>query len=510
MIQSSPKSERDLLSSENGPLRAGLTHEAHTGTRPAATEGRVKGGAAERQRSLEASRAAGTAPSQDAASEGSITPRHTHFSPKNPLVTGQPTAISPLTIDGYTRLEIRVPTLDGGDGRGELSCEAIDFLEDLSRLGEFGIKGEKQVELPVELASSTLAGPLVALCTASGSLAPEVVLKVEGAVYIRWNSASGRVNVQAKASYLWANGGGCNGWRVWANDWIVGLHKFFFSREIELSEAHAAGWNVTGVEVCKDLEGLPDWQHEDRSNFLGARKIGFHGSAARIETVSLGLRTTSSASILLYDKSAELEQKGADPTFYERVWLASGWQGGRVQRAELRLRDKCLVYTDGTNLRDPMTLCDAEAIDRVWQHEMSRKRLVVPTVAARRNCPTDPRWEVIQEGTGEAGAVKLEQDRRPREDAHRWRTKRVDEQLIDYAARACAMRGLTEPVRTTHELLRMVERALTRTEADVLNRFTNRRAHYGARQMMWFSTEIETAKRELVGAPRKYRMRKAA
>ena len=65
-------------------------------------------------------------------------------------------------------------------------------------------------------------------------------------------------------------------------------------------------------------------------------------------------------------------------------------------------------------------------------------------------------------------------------------------------------------MRTTHELLRMVERALTRTEADALNRFTSRRAHYGARQMMWFSTEIETAKRELVGAPRKYRMKRAA
>ena len=65
MIQSSPKSERDLLSLENGPSWAGLTIEAHTCTRPAATEGRVKGGADERKRSLEATRAAGTAPSVD-------------------------------------------------------------------------------------------------------------------------------------------------------------------------------------------------------------------------------------------------------------------------------------------------------------------------------------------------------------------------------------------------------------------------------------------------------------
>ena len=74
MIQSSPNSERDLLSSENGPLRAGLSLEAHTGTRPAAREGRVKGGAAERQRSLEAPRAAGTARSQEAKSGGYVTP----------------------------------------------------------------------------------------------------------------------------------------------------------------------------------------------------------------------------------------------------------------------------------------------------------------------------------------------------------------------------------------------------------------------------------------------------
>ena len=100
MIQSSPKSERDLLSLENGPSWAGLTIEAHTCTRPAATEGRVKGGADERKRSLEATRAAGTAPSVDSGG-GSITlPPNTTPPGIVEEIEGEIRAVSPVMVDG--------------------------------------------------------------------------------------------------------------------------------------------------------------------------------------------------------------------------------------------------------------------------------------------------------------------------------------------------------------------------------------------------------------------------
>lgn len=499
MIIDSTDSLRDLPSDENGTKTVpGFPLEALTGQEPAAMEGRVQ--ADERSEepgrgSLDAPRAAGMSrdvgrPLPAGSGEGSITPLHLHSQ------DGYVRAVCPLTIDGYTRLEVRVPTpSDGLEGR-QLSEEALGLIESLTGWEQPHDKGEA-LPMPFELSQGVLRGPVVADWEVSGKRNPEIRIHVHGAVHIRWNVERGRVNVQAKAPYLWWAGGGCTGWERWAMDWVVALHRFFFDETIELSEAHSRGWNVTGVEICKDLVGLRDWTMDDTENFLGGSKTHVISSSGKVETLNVGLRATSSVSLTLYNKTKCVEDKGEDASLYERVWRSHGWEGENVQRAELRLRDKALKYAEGPNLRDPAVLCDESVINEVWCHEMKRKRLVVPVQSAKRNCPTDPQWEPIMEGDHGLVVVDLEQDRSPAEGAHQWRTKRNDGQLIDAAARVCAMRGLVERPRTMHELFRTLELAMTRTEVDALNRFHNRLRAYSETQRMWLGDEIDAARRSL-------------
>ena len=496
MSNHNSKSERDLVCEDSREYRAGLPLKPHTGEEPPATEGRVK--AAQRrsgaQGSLDADRAGGSARSRASEGEGSVTPLHKTSGRRSKRGQGSDIVeVSPVSVDGNTRLEVRVPSPRDASEHGELSDDALELVERLCDPARTPENSGVAMEMPWDF-GSVLEGPVVADWTVSGGRSPELVLHVEGVVYVRWNVISGRVNVQAKALYLWAAGAGTVGWESWCRNVLVELHRFFFNRSVAAEQLHSKGWNVTGVEVCKDLvglEGVLNLRHGSR--FLGKQKPDYHqvDEQGRVETIEKGKRSSGSSSFQVYDKTKQVEDKGFED-FYKDVWRRCGYTGGRVTRVEIRFRDKALNYKNGPNFRDPATLFDPVEVDKVWCSMTRKYRLTKPTHSRKTECKTDERWIPVMKGTHETFEQRLTEDRTPKAGAHRWRMERNNKQLAEALGRLCALTG-QEPPRTFAEVGPRWESMASLMPGNPLNDTVRTAANYGRGQRMWFTSEIESA-----------------
>ncbi len=400
MIQSSPKSERDLLSSENGPLRAGRSLEAHTGKRPAATEGRVKGGAAERQRSLEATRAAGTAPSVDSGG-GSVTlPPNTTPPGIVEEIEAEIRPVSPVMVDGgLTVWNSSLP---------ELPPRAARMLADIQAHPE-----GMQLELPFEGAAPGGGRAWADVTWNLSNGRRNVQLHVRGHVYIEWRPDLGEVKCEFKAPGLWMYGPA-----AMADYYLGCLHRLLFDGECGFMDLHTRKWRITQLPLCADFVGLPV-HTEDANAFVGsktydarpeyipaARIVGKTDPVQGVETLYIG-KSSSGCQIVMYDKTAELESKAthSNATTYRHVWRANGWkEGDALRRVELRLRDSGLTCrpADGPrqealyDLRDPSVLADEGLLRKFWRYHTGRKRMVVKGRTRRERMKTDPRWLAVQ------------------------------------------------------------------------------------------------------------------
>ena len=473
--------------------RAGLPLKPHTGESPPATEGRVK--AAQRrsgaQGSLDAARAGGSARSQGTQSGGYVTPRQTSSRKrsrkgKRPKIE----VVSPVSVDGNTRLEVKAPTQWEPTEHGELSRDALGLVEQLLDPTRTLENSGEAMAMPWDF-GPVLAGPVVANWTVSGGRAPELVLHVEGVVYVRWNTHSGRVNVQAKGPYLWSAGAGTAGWESWCRNVLVELHRFFFNERVAAEQLHAKGWNVTGVEICKDHVGIEDiLHHKYARRLLGKAKPDtsrMHDDGS-VETIYKGTRSTSDSSMCIYNKSKQVEDVGSED-HYVHVWRRCGYTEGTITRVEMRFAGKALTYKDGPNFRDPVALFCPVELDKVWCSMARKFRLTKPTHERKRECETDERWLPVMEGTHETFEQRLTEDRTPKEGAHRWRRQRNMNQIDDARARLFVLHGL--PIPTTEEEMDELERKVRKAEAWNLNRFRKKMATYGPQAAMWFQPEME-------------------
>jgi hypothetical protein len=265
----------------------------------------------------------------------------------------------------------------------------------VERLQAGGRAGE-QVALPLADGSSAWASVLSTRAKGGG-----VALLVADVVHVTIGARFTRL--EFKAGGLWREG-----WRVTAGRWISSASAWS-GRPCTLATSHAAGWRVTGLELCRDLQGLGGWTLDDArlaawTGWRGAT-ITTHSQKSG-DTVSVGSRKGSNVSLCCYGKTAQILACGGAgaAAMYAASWARSAaYQASRdVQRVEFRLRKRgldlaCSRTGEVGMLRDPAALACGETLGRVWAYLAARYRLVVASERGQshKSIPSDPRWLVV-------------------------------------------------------------------------------------------------------------------
>lgn len=246
--------------------------------------------------------------------------------------------------------------------------------------------------------------------------------------------------VQHKARETYADG--VNLWQV---RWLGLMSWLLLGRWLPPSKLHAAGWNVSRLDVNSDFEHLR-LAATDAGRFMTTatpRAIGkmldMHMSRRDPywgETLELG-RETSDVCCKAYQKSTQLrDAKHVEPqdSMYAPLWKAHGWDGrADITRIEWRLTKKGLIYTDPStgdivlDLRDPAALLKTENLRKLWEYLCTRRRLTLPTATRKTRCAVDPAWvEVIRLGAERPRPAPMRQ-------VPRWvRALRQDERLAKW------------------------------------------------------------------------------
>lgn len=298
--------------------------------------------------------------------------------------------------DGRPAVALTGPTIDGGT-RVELATSGpVGRVGELVRRLHAGGKAGELVELPLVDGRAAWASVLSTRAKGGG-----VALLVADVVHVtigpRWT------RLEFKAGGLWRDG-----WASLAGLWIASASAWSGST-CTLETSHAAGWRVTALEICRDLQGLGAWSLDDGRH---AAWVGWRGATITAhsqkagESVSVGSRHGSNVSLCCYGKTGQLAARGGDGALamYAAAWSRSpAYQASReVQRVEFRLRKRgldltCMRTGEVAMLRDPAALASAETLGRLWAYLAARYRLVVASERGKSHkaIPSDPRWLVV-------------------------------------------------------------------------------------------------------------------
>ena len=264
-------------------------------------------------------------------------------------------------------------------------------------------------------------------------------------VHLFFNVETSEVRLQWKARELWSRPQ-LEALRHW-----ISTVSLYFGEVLTLDTAFDVGWTMTGLEICADFVDLR-WRNTDGTSFVGKFKPTIHYDAdGEAETASLGKRS-SNVSLVLYDKTGQIERVGGrDGIYRERTlatykatWRAFGWQGENVSRAEFRLASRGLTWHDQDgvvlDLRNPAKITP-ENIARAWQHCSGKYRLVLDDATRRERCSTDPRWKVVQASV-HAEPEQLVQYREVSEAAHAEKVRRAARQFGRALSELASLHGL--------------------------------------------------------------------
>jgi hypothetical protein len=167
---------------------------------------------------------------------------------------------------------------------------------------------------------------------------------------------------------------------------VVGVCVFTVSR-IDLY-GDFQGWNPTG---------------EDRHRFVfRARELDTYEDSAELTGFTFGRRTSGTITARIYDKSRQMEQKGAD--FWPTVWGEKYDKEAPVFRVEFELARAALRQYDVNTLQEAL-----DAVPALWL-SVSTEWLTYrcPTAdETRSRWPVAPEWQVVQRASLGEGAFGI-------------------------------------------------------------------------------------------------------
>ncbi len=404
-------------------------------------------------------------------------------------------ALSPVVVDGGTRF---VCHLSG------IFSPVDEMKRLLLSLSSGPIK--RQVELPVASIEPLYAQP-EAHVVVSGANRHILTFLVEDLAWFRFNTESRDLNLQLKAKGLWAHGAGADGYTLMAGYWMRELHRMFTG--VDPANIFHAGWKMTGLELCRDFAGL-EFVRSDAGNFIGARLNGddgeritvWGGEGDAVETINVG-RRSSPISVCIYDKRAQIEAaKGGDGSTYESTHKHFGWDGDeKITRVELRFSGPGLCWEDKEcgeilDFANPGTACDQAALDRLWELSTSKRRLVVPDTATRRErCSTDERWEKVIEAGAKVMPHDWRQHRAVQHDTHRRRVENAKRSALRGLLRYGALHGASfDPLSRVGQMKALLEDAMADELSSDLMEYQEA---YARTQLPLLEPEVAQAKSEL-------------
>lgn len=359
--------------------------------------------------------------------------------------------VSPITIDGGTRVRSRVPISPRSDLLAQLDAARVDRDRD----GEATLRrhGGAVVDWVID---GTKHGSVARV---RGSRRQLVSCLIADVAHVDLDLENNEAVIQAKARALWGAGAGTRGWRDWLSRVLSPISRQLFAavEDHDLREL----WRVCGAEICVDAIGVA-FDRDDASCIVGARKgstVAHAETSRHVETIAVGTRA-SPVSLCLYDKDREIAAK-RKADYYGPVHVACGWDGRAPRwRLELRLVGQGLRWVaDDTgevlDLRDPMTLCDARQVRDVWRIVTAKRRLVVAGEASRRRrAATDPRWELYQQATGaEIEAWTWRQSRDVTDATYQERRDRARDRGLRGLIQLAVLQGLDREVIAIHEAI---------------------------------------------------------
>lgn len=419
---------------------------------------------------------------------------------------GSVRSLSPVVVDGGTRFVVHL---------AGIFSPTTAWNQTLVSLDSGPIK--RQVRLPVESIAPLCAEP-VAQATVSGANRHILTFLVEDLAWFRFNTESRDLNLQLKAKGLWAHGPGADGYTLMAGYWMRELHRMFTGTDPE--NIFHAGWKMTGLELCRDFAGLR-FVRGDAGHFIGAKTNGDDGERItvwgaegdEVETINVGKRS-SPISVCIYDKRAQIDAvKGGDGSTYESTHRECGWDGAeKVTRVEMRFSGPGLCWEDKNtgevmDFSNPGTACDQVSLDRLWKVSTTKRRLIVPDAATRRErCPTDTRWKEVIETPGSQMHEEWRQHRWVQGDTHRRRVEHAKRTAIRALLRYGALHGSSvEPLSRVGQMKALLVDAME--DACPVD-MVEYQEGYEKTQLPLLGPEVSQAKSELRARHEK-RMRKA-
>ncbi len=371
----------------------------------------------------------------------------------------EPRCIAPPQLDGHTRARLRFDAAGLTRQSDDVACR--EFAAIVEELRRPRTREEERREKRARLMVRQLPGGEHAEVTVSGTRRHLLAFHVWGHCHALVNVELGELRLQWKAHGLW----GHMDQRVAIERVLTRWHAYLTGERIELAEAYACGWTMTGLEICADFTALR-WSRDDVASFVGKFKRGtrdelrtktgdgataYTGVDGAVQTVSIGTRR-SNVSWCLYDKTTQIEQAkdGANLPTYLSTWTRYGYPRAgelgctaelevrelaqpEVSRVELRLTARGLSFelelTPGAepvelNLRDPAELGPAQ-VALAWAHATMKYRLVQRGTATRiERCKTDLRWLSVVDACGVELVEPGRQARTIAEDAHDEKVRR--------------------------------------------------------------------------------------
>jgi hypothetical protein len=365
-----------------------------------------------------------------------------------------PRVVASPRLDGHTRARwsFAPTTLTTTEPKSAVHAEFVELVAELRRPRT---KSDDRREKRSGLLVRRLPTGEHCECTVSGVRRQLITLHVWDVVHVTLNAETGDLRLQWKARALWST----SDQLAVIGEWVERVSSWC-GVELVLGESFAAGWTVTGVELCADFVGLT-WRREDAAAFLGRYTRGsrdqvrtragddlsvFTDLDDKVQTINIGSRK-SNVSWCLYDKTGQIDRAkdGSNLPTYSSTWQAHGWNGtDEVARVELRLTSRGLTFetADGEelNLRDPAELTSSN-LHRAWAHCCSKYRLVeLGTATRRERCSIDERWSSVQRAV-DVDVEQLVQHRAVAADAHGEKVRRSAKSVARGMRRLAALHG---------------------------------------------------------------------
>ena len=317
-----------------------------------------------------------------------------------PRASSRTRAISPLVIDGYTSLV--------------LYADERNWRRELRSLFSTGGRG-RRVSVWFEGAPQRFAEATLS------PMGQRLTLHFWGSAFITFDIRTGRIEIQARAESLWADG-----FESWFESWAPWISTIAGVPGARDKNAWDLPLKIHRLELCCDFVGFPIKRsdagcfstkarsHVIESSRKGERVDTYGRCRPEVETITLGSRT-GRTSMAIYDKTNQLmSTRGLRPenSFYAVQWSLSSdfTPGALITRVELRLSAHGLCFRDDDgallDLTEPRALLNPVNLATLWKSETARRRLLRPGSGRPSRRPIDPRWKVVQDAAG-AGTPKI-------------------------------------------------------------------------------------------------------